>query len=286
MSARRNLEPVATLLTPAERHRVDVAGEGCYVAIHRENMDELLHDLREQRARTVVVSAARYNRNESRQFARLVREFPRVPAVALVASSEPSTSHALLDLGHQGIKSLVDVRDPRGWRDLRQFILSERSESIERIALARIVDDIGDATDETLRFFESVFMAKFSVSTVRALLKGSGVLPSTFMSRFFRAQLPPPKRYLAITRLVRAASLLENPGLSIAQVSIQMEYSSPQSFSRHVQSIFQCTPVELRQRWSGSALLNQMREQYILPFRQRFRSFYPYSSQIQWQPKS
>ncbi len=282
MPPRRHPEPVATLLTPAERQRVDAAGEGCYVTIHRENMDELLHDLREQRASAVLVSVARYSRNDSQQFARLVKEFPRVPAVAIITASEALSSHALLDLGQQGVKSLVDVRDPRGWRDLRQLIASERSDSIERIALAKIVDDIGESTDETLRFFESLFVAPYSVTTVRQLLRGTGVLPSTFMSRFFRAKLPPPKRYLALARLIRAARLFENPGLSIAQVSIRMEYSSPQSFSRHVQSILDCTPVDMRRKYTGSIMLDEMREKYILPYRQQFLTFLPYTTQPQW----
>ena len=41
------------------------------------------------------------------------------------------------------------------------------------------------------------------------------------MSRFFRANLPAPKRYLALARLVRAAHLFENHGFSIANVSNQ-----------------------------------------------------------------
>jgi AraC-like DNA-binding protein len=285
MPGHRYPEPVATLLTPAERQRVDAAGEGCYVALHRENMDELLHDLRAQRASAVLVSVARYSKRDAPHFARLVREFPRVPAVALITATEPSASHALLALGQQGVRSLVDVRDPRGWRDLRQLISSERSDSIERTAITRIMSDIEGATDECRRFFESLFTAPLTVTTVRQLLRGTGVLSSTFMSRFFRAQLPPPKRYLSLARLVRAARLFENPGLSVAQVSHRMEYSSPQSFSRHVHSVLGCTPVDLRRRFDGIGMLDEMRHQAILPHVDAFRSFHPYSTPPQWQSK-
>ena len=269
MPAHRYPEPVATLLTPAERQRVDAAGEGCYVALHRENMDELLHDLRAQRASAVLVSVSRYTKRDAPHFARLVREFPRVPAVALITASEPATTHALLALGQQGVRSLVDVRDPRGWRDLRQLIISERSDSIERVAISRIASDIEGATNECRRFFESLFTVPLNVTTVRQLLRGTGVLSSTFMSRFFRAHLPP----------------FESPGLSIAQVSHRMEYSSPQSFSRHVQSVLGCTPVELRRRFDGIGMLEEMRHQSILPYLDAFRSFHPYSTPPQWQSK-
>ena len=280
--AHRYPEPVATLLTPAERQRVDAAGDGCYVALHRENVDELLHDLREQRASAVLVSVSRYSTRDAQHFARLVREFPRVPAVALLTASEPASTHALLALGRQGVRSLVDVRDPRGWRDLRQLISNERSDSIERMAASRICNDLQGAPAECLHFFESLFLAPFTVTTVRQLVKGTGVIPSTFISRFFRVHLPPPKRYLALARLVRAARLFENPGVSVARVAHRMEYSSPQSFSRHVTSVLGCTPVEFRRRYDGPAMLDEMRKQTILPYVDVLRTFHPYSTPVQW----
>jgi hypothetical protein len=42
--------------------------------------------------------------------ARLVREFPRVPAVALLTANEPRTTQSVLALGQQGIRALV-----KGW---------------------------------------------------------------------------------------------------------------------------------------------------------------------------
>jgi AraC-like DNA-binding protein len=209
-----------------------------------------------------------------------------VPAVAIITATEPSATQALLALGQQGVRSLVDVRDPRGWRDLRQIIASERSDSIERIAIERITGDLEGATLECHRFFESLFVAPFTVTTVRQLLRGAGVVPSTFMSRFFRAELPPPKRYLSLARLVRAARLFENPGLSIAHVAHRMEYSSPQSFSRHVHSILGCTPVQLRRRFDGVGMLDEMRHQCVLPYLHILRTFHPYSMQPQWQVRS
>ena len=212
-------EPVATLLTPAERQRVDAAGEGCFVALHRENIDELLHDLREQRASTVLVSVTRYAHRDAPQFARLVREFPRISAVALLSGSEPYATQALLAMGQQGVRSLVDVRDPKGWRDLRVLIQKGRRDSIEQVAIARITQDLVGAPNECVRFFEALFLAPPTIATIRQLARGLGIIPSTLMSRFFRAKLPPAKRYLALARLVRVARVFENPGFSIAQVS-------------------------------------------------------------------
>jgi len=85
-----------------------------------------------------------------------------------------------------------------------------------------------------LDFFQTLFRCSPRVATVRRLSAALHVLPSTLMSRFFRAGLPAPKRYLAMARLVRAAHLFESRGFSVANVANHLDYSSPQSFGRHV----------------------------------------------------
>jgi AraC-like DNA-binding protein len=95
------------------------------------------------------------------------------------------------------------------------------------------------------------------------------------MSRFFRAQLPSPKRYLAAIRLVYAAGLLESPGLSISDVAYQLEYSSPQSFGRHLRAVLGLTAGEFRRRYPFPTALRDFVERMILPFRRALRTFHP-----------
>lgn len=269
------LESVATLLSPGERARVDAAGEGCFVTLHRESVDEVINDLRQRRASAVLVSVSHYIAQQTPPVARLVREFPRVPAVALLSGLDASSTHAVLSLGQQGVRALVDVRDASGWRELRRLITDERSESIERRAIAQLNIDLAGAPEDCLRFFDALFSCPASVTTVRQLARRLGVLPSTLMSRFFRANLPAPKQYLAMARLVRAARMFESPGLSIAQVSNQLDYSSPQSFSRHVQTLLQCTAVAFRRRFTGESMLDHMRGELVSPHRDALQHFNP-----------
>ena len=53
--------------------------------------------------------------------AALVREFPRVPAIALLTETETSTPYSTLLLGQLGIKRMVDARTPLGWQTLRSL---------------------------------------------------------------------------------------------------------------------------------------------------------------------
>ena len=81
------------------------------------------------------------------------------------------------------------------------------------------------------------------------LAKRLGVRPSTLMSRFARAGLPWPKSYLAAIRLLHAAHLFEDSGLSVADVAYRLEYSSPQCFGRHLRSLLGVTATEFRHRF-------------------------------------
>jgi AraC-like DNA-binding protein len=278
----RTADAVTTFLHPLERQRVDAAGEGCYTTLHRESIDEVLLDLRTQRVSAVLVSVSRYTTQHAPGMARLVREFPRVPAVALLTANEPRTTQSVLALGQQGIRALVDVRDPQGWKDLRHLVATERGGSIERLGMARINADLEGAPPDCRRFFEALFLASPLVCTVRQLARSLGVVPSTFMSRFFRAGLPAPKRYLATVRLIRAARLFENPGLSITHVANHLEYSSPQSFSRHVHTVLGCTAVEFRHRYDGEGMLEEMRRTLVIPHLETLRRFEPFMTVPQW----
>jgi len=206
-----------------------------------------------------------------------VREFPRVPAVALLTQIEQQTARAVLALGRSGIRAIVDVRQSTGWRELRAVLAEGRGDDIQRLALSRIAEDMPNAHRDCQQFFELVFRPQ-PIGTVRALARALGILPSTLMSRFFRARLPAPKRYLATARLVRAARLLENPGLSVASVANHLDYSSPQSFGRHVRTMLQISAVEFRERYDGEGMLRRFREELVIPYTPVLRDFSPLTS--------
>src|SRR6476620_10145118 len=109
------LMPLSTVLTPGERLRVDAAGEGLYSTIHRESVDEVLTDLRERKAGAVLISIARYGLQNSARMAAMVREFPRVPAMALLTETQ-YTPQSILTLGHLGVRILIDARQTSGWQ--------------------------------------------------------------------------------------------------------------------------------------------------------------------------
>jgi len=278
--------PVSTILTPLERSRVDAAAQGLCDALHRESLDEVLADLRQQKATLVLISVARYGSQNSSRVAAMVREFPRVPTVALLTETQNSTPHTTLALGQLGIRTLVDARMPTGWQTLRNILASQGSDDLQRSALAQISLDLPGVSKDCWRFFELLFDPSPKISTLRQLARHLNILPSTLMSRFFRAKLPAPKRYLSLSRLIRAARLFENPGLSVARVANHLDYSSPQSFGRHVRTVMKMSPVKFRSMYDGQGMLQFFRTELILPHVGVLSVFRPSAAYPSWIPKT
>ena len=274
--------PVSTILTPGERLKVDAAGEGLYSTLHRDSLDEVIADLRARKAGAVLVSIAQYGLESSARMAAMVREFPRVPAMALLTQTQQSTPQHLLTLGHLGVRILIDAREPRGWQILREILAAEKSSDLQRTALGQLSVDLEGAPPDCWRFFELLFSHSPQIQTIRQLSRHLNILPSTLMSRFFRAKLPAPKRYLSLARLIRAAKLFENPGLSIASVANYLDYSSPQSFGRHIRTMMGVSPVVFRQRYDGSGMLQHFRNELVRPYANTLRGFSPAATTPGW----
>jgi AraC-like DNA-binding protein len=263
------------MLTPTERVHVDAAGEGSYQALHRNSVAEVVQDLKLNRVNAVLLSVARCDQRVRAGITALVREFPSVPTVALLTQLDHTTPHAMLSLGSTGVRKIVDVREADGWRTLRGFLLTARGEDFQRQALGQLATDLSGVQQDCWRFFEALFVSPLNVSTIRLFARRLGVLPSTLTSRFFRAGLPTPKRYLNGTRLIRAARLFENPGFSVANVANHLDYSSPQSFGRHIQTIMRISAMEFRERYDGEAMVQHFRQTLILPYIAPLRRLQP-----------
>ena len=267
--------PISTMLTPPERSSVDAAGQGLYETLHRDSMDEVIRDVRERRVAAVVVSVARCTYGETTRVAGLMREFPRIPAIALLSTAEPAASHAVLSLGRSGVRTLVDVRAPEGWRALRTALADSSPIEIGRMALDALAVDLAGTPAGCWEFFDILFSTIPAIATVRALASRLHLTASGLASRLHRAGLPPARRYLTLSRLARAARLLENPGLSIANVANRMEYSSPQAFGRHLGVVFKLTASAFRRSYDGARMLELFRHELILPYIEGLRRFDP-----------
>ena len=267
---------IATVLLPIERARVDAAGSGCFALVHRDSIPEAVRIVRERPVDAVLVSVHRCGPEQVEVVGHLVREFPSIPTVALVSQHDPTATEMLLRLGASGVRQVVDVTSPAGWSRLRQVVGQPATRAVARIQ-GPILEAISDAPAATRLFVEAMIRLAPDTPTVTNLAQRLYVRPSTLMSRFARAGLPSPKNYLAAVRLLHASYLFEASGLSVADVSYRLEYSSPQSFGRHLRAMLGVTALEFRRRFPFPVALGRFVELLIVPYLPIWRTFYPLS---------
>jgi AraC-like DNA-binding protein len=270
---------VCTVLPPPERPRVDAAGDGCFTALHANSFRDAVRAARRKRVDALVLSVHSCRGEELPAVARFVREFPAIPAVALVSRHDREATETLLKLGATGVRTAVDCTEAAGWRRLRDLLGHPASPVAARI-LARLVPALGDTGGDVRVFFEALARLAPVLSTVRGLARHLRIPPSTLMSRFYRAGLPSPKTYLAGMRLLHAAYLFLNPGLSAGDVAYRLDYSSPQSFGRHLQAMLGVTAGEFRRRFPFDVSLERYVDLLITPYRETLRAFTPLNAGV------
>jgi AraC-like DNA-binding protein len=275
MSARA---AVATVLLPGERTRVDAAGDGCFALLHGESIEDATRAVRAGTARALFLSVHRCGEADMPRVARFVSEFPHVPAIALISRPDTLAPGRMLGLGASGVRTIVDITAAGGWEQVRGIMREPASPAVASI-LAGIDPDLDGVPPDCRIFFELVVRRAPDTLTVLALARALRVVASSFMSRFFRAGLPSPKAYLLHARLVHAAWLFRCEGYNISDVAHRLEYSSPQSFGRHLRSLLGLTAGEFRRRMPFESALARYRETYITPYRDRLLTFHPLGTQ-------
>lgn len=265
---------VAAVLLPQERPRVEAAGSGCFAIVHRDSIEEAVRTVRERPVDAVLVSVHRCAAEQIGPLVHLVREFPGVPTVALLSTPGPDATDALLRLGATGIRQVVDVSSPAGWHRLRELVGQPTTRAAAQIQ-GPVMTLLADAPPDARLFAEALVRLAPEVPTVRGLARRFGIRPSTLMSRFARAGLPSPKAYLAAVRLLHAAYLFEGGALSVADVAYRLEYSSPQSFGRHVRAMLGITASEFRRRVPFTAALERFLDAMVRPYAAVWREFHP-----------
>ena len=267
---------VATVMEPASRARFEAAvGVRCQ-AYHAATLRDVIRAVRERSVEAVLVSPRALEREQLGELARLVEGFPGIPTFAVLTNHDAHSSRQLLALGALGVRELIDLSERAGWVRLRTIVAQPTGRTAADI-LTRLIPALGNPAPETRQFFEVLVRLAPETNTVRKFCRDLGLQPSTFVSRFHRTELPSPKRYLSSIRLVFAAALLEAPGRSVADVAYRLEFSTPQSFGRHLRNLLGVTAGEFRRRFPFPVALEDYVTRLVTPFRAAFRTFQPFN---------
>ena len=82
--------------------------------------------------------------------------------------------------------------------------------------------------------------------------------------------------------VARAARLFENSGFSIANVANHLDYSSPQSFGRHIRTLLHTTAGEFREQYDCASMFARFRTDLITPYLDGLRVLKPLTAPAGW----
>lgn len=255
-SDKRPHADVLTVVDSTLRRRLTLALDEFARPLHLASVGEALSVVRERPVQAVLLGRGAMTTGTATTVGRLVVNCGGT-LIAVIEGWTPELPETLLAFGRYGVRDAVDVSDRHGLSRLRDLITRTDWEPAQRVARA-FEPSLTEASEE-MRFFLNYLVRTASfIGSITILAARLGVSHSSLNSRFLRAGLPSPRKYLVYIRLLFATALLEQPRVTAAHVAHRLNYSSPQSFMRHVRAQLGVSVRDLRQRHSFDALAQRV----------------------------
>lgn len=187
---------------------------------------------------------------------REIREgFPSVPVVAYCELT-PDTSREILALARVGVNDLI----LRGVSDvgvaLRSAIVSAQDHCGAKGVLEALSPLIPASIVPFMNYCLEHARRSLSVAEVATAL---GVHRKTLVDRLAAANLPTPSAMIAWCRLVLAARLLEDPGRSVEQIALLLDFPSATSLRNMLKRYTGLRPGEIRENGGVHCVLHVMK---------------------------
>lgn len=277
----RPAEPhaIVTILDAALSRALDAAIPDEFRAIAVTSTGDATSALQCSGARVVLVSPSVLAIEPAAAIRQFVHRSFSTVVVAVMGDDWTTAYDSLLGLGACGVRHAVNLAEREGWNRLRSILDASLDDTTAEI-LSSLQRSLVDVSDDTKQFFATLARNALYSPTIRSVSDRLGVHPSTLSSRFHRAKLPPARTYLAMTRLLFAASYFAAPEVSIAAVALRLGCSSPQAFSRHVRTLLGVSAGEFRRNLSLATFLDHYRNCLILPYIETLRTFTPLGGPI------
>ena len=266
---------VLTVVDSTMRSRLDAAVGAVVRPVHLDSVLAATTAANARPVRAVLVGPAAIDGDVSPRMARLVQACAGSALVVVVGSWTPGLPERLLAFGSYGVRNVVDVTRADELMRLRVILDRPEWDMSQRIA-EMILPSLAHATEEMRYFVNNLIRLAPSLCSVKSLAAQLGVHNATMASRFLRARLPTPKKYLATARLLYVAAALEAPRVSVAQAARRMNYSSPQSFARHVKEQLGVSAGEFRDEYSLELMVNYFINRLVFRHRDTLQSFAPF----------
>jgi AraC-like DNA-binding protein len=221
-----------------------------------DQQDELLTLVSEGLAGVVVVDLRDRAGNSTLPVVRSIRDrFPSVPVVGYCGLT-PDTSRDILALARAGVNDLI----LRGVDDVGVALRSAITSAQDHCGAKYVLEIIGPLLPATVAPFVAYCLEHarraLGVSEVAAAL---GVHRKTLVDRLTAASLPTPSAMIGWCRLILAARLMEDPGRSVEQVALLLDFASGASLRNMIKRYTGLCPSEIRENGGMRCVLHVLK---------------------------
>lgn len=250
----------ALVWDPASRARLQDALRGQASLRFCDQQSELMTLVENNLAGVVILDTRDREGTSTLKTVRRIRdEFPSVPVVLYFAIS-PDTSRDMLQFARAGVNDIV-LRDVD---DVRYSLRSALSTAADHCSANAIIEELDGLIPAPV-----MPMLRFCLENGRRDLKVEDVADAlnvhrkTLVARLKGSHLPTPSQLIAWCRLLVAARLLEDPGRSVEQVALLLEFPSGTSLRNMMKRYTGLRPGEIRENGGVRCVLHALKRDLV-----------------------
>lgn len=242
----------ALVWEPTARARLQEALRGQASLRFCERQEELAVLVSNDLVSVVVVDARDRASFSTLSTVRRIREgYPSVPIV-LYCALGPETSRDVLDFARAGVNDLVI----RGVDDLRLPLRGAITAAQDHCSAKSVLRELeGSIPTPVMPIIQYCLENGRRSLTVAQIAMAMGVHRKTLVDRLSAAGFPSPSAVISWCRLMVAARLLEDPGRSIEQVALVLDFPSGTSMRNMVKRYTGLRPAEVRENGGMRCIL-------------------------------
>ena len=187
------------------------------------------------------------------------KNHPSVPVVAYTCPGRTSSSD-ILAMAHAGVHELI----MQGFDDVGVALRTVIESAARRCAATRVMDALRlDLPAASVPFVQFCLERVWLTPTVTDAARYLGVHRKTLIYRLRRTMLPPPSTMIGWCRLFVAGHMLEDPGRSVAQIALALDFSSSAALRGMLRRYTGLRPREVRECGGLEAVVSAFRA--VLP---------------------
>jgi AraC-like DNA-binding protein len=192
----------------------------------------------------LVVDPSSHDGKWERAVEEVVGAFPALSVIVYTTLSPAAMRH-VVRLARVGIQHVVLNRfddEPRRFLDL---IERAPARPLAELMLQELAVPLGALPMVVSRAIEQLFRSPARVRSSQDLAALAGMIPRTLYRHLMPLGLQ-PRHLLICARLLRAYTLLREPGVRLKEIALKLGYSDPDYLSEQVREWTGCSPKDLR----------------------------------------